>query len=586
MNVVPVILADGFETGLWPLSRQQYPKLFLSLLGSRSLLQATVARLEGLPLVQSPIVVCNEEHRFLVRDQINLTSARPAVLLLESVARGTAPAATLGALAALELSRGSDCLMMVMPADHLIKDVEAFQSTVAQGYKTAEEGYVVAFGVTSTAPLPEYGYIGLGERLEDGFVGALADGRNGSRATDNGRVAVRLPTRACFAIADFREKPDAPTARALVQSGRYLWNSGIYLMRASVWLAQMDRWNPEMAEVCRQAHAMSTWDGPFLRPDGVLFSSCPSGPIEDAIIEKLEQEDRFLANRRGGYDLQKNGAGVVYLLDAGWSDVLSWSALSEQADSTDPNGNVLEGDTWVRSTRDSLIISQKRLVAVAGLEEIVVVETPDAVLVASKSSMEDIKALVEQLHQEHRPEQVGHQRVYRPWGHYEVVDSGPRFQVKRIVVRPGASLSLQMHHHRSEHWIVVRGTARITRGEETFLLVENQSTYIPIGETHRLENPGAMPLEIIEVQVGSYLGEDDILRFQDTYGRADQSQSHVEGTVYERRNAGGSPFSAQPGPHRRAVHRPSRRLAGSTAVFRGHQETSASPGGNRKPTVS
>ena len=478
MNLQPVILCGGSGTRLWPLSREQYPKQLLALSGDHTLLQATALRVgKSLSVadgkVISPIVVANEDYRFITAEQLRQTGIVPASIVLEPVGRNTAPALTLAALIALQA--GDDPVMLVMPADHIISDAAAFHAATANGFACAEAGKLVTFGIKPTHPETGYGYIHAGAALA-------------------GQQDARL-------INAFVEKPDATTAADYLASGGYLWNSGIFMMRASVWLAQISTTRPDIVSACRTAFATRSVDQDFLRIGKEAFTACPADSIDYAVMEKLA-----------------DGMGVVISLAAGWSDVGAWDALWQIGDKNQDN-NVLQGDVMAVATRDTLAISKSRLVALVGLEEIVVVETPDAVLVANKNHMQLVKDIVARIKREGRTEANAHRKIYRPWGYYDNIDAGGRFQVKRIVVNPGAALSLQMHHHRAEHWIVVQGTAKVTRGEETFLVAENESTYIPIGTRHRLENPGKVALEMIEVQSGAYLGEDDIVRFEDTYGR-------------------------------------------------------------------
>jgi mannose-1-phosphate guanylyltransferase/mannose-6-phosphate isomerase len=479
MNLQPVILCGGAGTRLWPLSREQYPKQLLALAGDGSLLQATARRVDkSLATAQckvlAPIVVTGEDYRFLTAEQLRQTSVVPAAIVLEPAGRNTAPALTLAALVALQA--GEDPVLAVMPADHVITGIEGFRGAVAHGAPHAQDGKVVTFGIRPTAPETGYGYIRAGKALP---------GQDGGRE-----------------IMTFTEKPDRATAENYVVSGEYLWNSGIFMLRASVWLKLLGALRPEMMQACRAAFEARTHDRDFLRIGKDAFAACPADSIDYAVMEKLPA-----------------GQGVVMPLDAGWSDVGAWDALWHLGGRNAEN-NVLHGDVVAVDTRDTLAISQSRLVALVGLKDAVVVETPDAVLVAHMDRMQQVKEVVAQLKRASRPEADTHRKVYRPWGYYDSVDAGTRFQVKRIVVNPGAALSLQMHHHRAEHWVVVRGTARVTRGDETFLVSENESTFIPIGTRHRLENPGKVPLEIIEVQSGAYLGEDDITRFDDAYGRS------------------------------------------------------------------
>ena len=478
MNLQPVILCGGAGTRLWPLSREQYPKQLLTLSGDESMLQATACRVDAsLATVSTsvlpPVVVSNDDYRFITAEQLRQAGHAHAAIVLEPKGRNTAPALTLAALVALET--GDDPALLVMPADHIINDVEAFRAAVARGLAYAESGKLVTFGIQPTRAETGYGYISIGTPLA---------GEGGGRE-----------------IRGFVEKPDTATAERYVASGEYLWNSGIFMMRASVWIAQLGAMRPDMLNACRAAFAARSQDRDFLRVGAEAFAGCPADSIDYAVMEKLPA-----------------GLGVVIPLAAGWSDVGAWDALW-QIGSKDGDGNVLRGDVMAVNTRDTLAISQSRMVACVGLTDTVVVETPDAVLVAHKSDLQQIKQVVERLKREKRPEADAHRKIYRPWGYYDSIDTGTRFQVKRIMVNPGAAISLQMHHHRAEHWIVVKGTARVIRGEETILLSENESAYIPIGTRHRLENPGKLPLEIIEVQSGAYLGEDDIVRFEDTYGR-------------------------------------------------------------------
>ncbi|MFL6654736.1 MAG: mannose-1-phosphate guanylyltransferase/mannose-6-phosphate isomerase [Sulfurifustis sp.] len=464
MKTHPVILSGGSGTRLWPLSREHFPKQLLNLVGEESLLQQTVRRLDSVEAAADPIVVCNEEHRFLIAEQLREMGARPAKIILEPVGRNTCPAVTLAALALLQDE--SRPLMLVMPADHVMENVPGLHRALTVATGLAIEGRLVTFGVAPTSAATGYGYI----RKAAGHT-----------------------------VAEFVEKPDAATAERYLASGNYLWNSGIFLMRADVWIDEMQRFAPDILTQCQMALSNGKPDGDFYRIDEEAFRRCKSNSVDYAVMEKT------------------NRASVVPL-DAGWSDVGAWSALWEVLE-RDNGGNVLQGDVCQHDVSGTLIFAQHRLVAAVGLNNLIVVETPDAVLVADKDKAEEVKTIVEKLRSGKRSEYVDHRRVYRPWGCYEGIDTGERFQVKRLTVKPGAALSLQMHHHRAEHWVVVRGTARVTRDDQTFLLTENQSTYIPIGVRHRLENPGTIPLEIIEVQSGSYLGEDDIVRYDDRYSR-------------------------------------------------------------------
>jgi mannose-1-phosphate guanylyltransferase/mannose-6-phosphate isomerase len=485
MLIQPVVLSGGSGTRLWPLSREKYPKQLLPLIGTDSLLQATVRRVEGIAgcAIALPMVVCNEEYRFVIAEQLRLMG-KPGTIVLEPTGRNTAPALTLAALAANR--NAADPILLVMPADHLINDVSAFQRTVQQGVTAADGGAVVTFGVIPEAPETGYGYIQSGAAY----------------ASSSARLITR-----------FVEKPDLATAQSYLEEGSYLWNSGLFMMRASVWLAAMAVCRPDILNACQDAWALGTVDGDFVRVGKESFAACPSDSIDYAVMERI--------SKQAGTKVEEVSAlptSVVIPLTAGWSDVGAWDALW-QVLPKDENGNVAQGDVLLQGCRDTLALSSGRLIACLGVSDLVVVETADAILVAHKDKTQDVKKIVESLKRKGRSEGSVHRKVYRPWGYYDGVDSGARFQVKRIVVKSGGILSLQMHHHRAEHWIIVSGTAKITRGEETFLLLENESTFIPLGTTHRLENPGNVPLEMIEVQSGSYLGEDDIVRFEDAYGR-------------------------------------------------------------------
>lgn len=508
MALHPVILAGGSGTRLWPLSREYYPKQFLPLMGERSLIQETVCRLEGIPEVAAPVVVCNEEHRFLVAEHLRQVGLPPSSIVLEPEGRNTAPALSLAAMALLEeyqYSDNPDPIMLVMPADHVIRDVTAFQTAVEQGVAFAEQGNLVTFGIVPNAPKTGFGYIKKGERVQQPAMAGAA----GMGLASNGGMM----TEPAF-VDTFVEKPDESTAEKMLATGEYLWNAGIFMMRATVWMDQLQKFRPDIAASCMESFKDGKGDGDFFRPELDSFRACPSDSIDYAVMENVGTS----ATASNGND-EFEARCVVVPLDAGWSDLGAWSSMWEEADKDD-SGNMIEGDVHAYSMKDSLLIGQHRLVAAVGLENVIVVETADAVLVANKDQVEDVKGLVSQLKSAHRVEQEQHRLVHRPWGTYEVIDGGDRFQVKRLTVNPGGSLSLQMHHHRAEHWVVVSGTAKVTKGEETFLLTEDQSSYVPVGVKHRLENPGAIPLEIIEVQSGSYTGEDDIVRFEDRYNRA------------------------------------------------------------------
>ena len=469
--LVPVILSGGSGTRLWPLSRELYPKQLLSLVGKGTMLQETLARLQGVKDLASPVVVCNESHRFLVAEQLRQIHSSAAAILLEPVGRNTAPAVAVAAMAALKASKnGDDPILLVLPADHVIREVKAFQAAVQQGLAAAQQGQLVTFGVVPSKPETGYGYI----RRGDGAGGV-------------------------YPVAEFVEKPNLATAQEYVASGRYYWNSGMFMFRAKAFLDELKLHAPDMYAACEQAFAAAKQDLDFTRLPSAEFAACPSDSIDYAVMEKTKK-------------------AVVVPLDAGWSDVGSWSALHE-AIPADAEGNVSIGDVLSSDSQGCYLHSTSRLVATVGLKDHVVIETKDAVMVAPKDRVQDVKNLVNELKKQGRYETSLHRQVYRPWGSYDSIDSGERFQVKRLIVNPGATLSLQMHHHRAEHWVVVSGTARITCEDKVFLLEENQSTYIPVGAKHRIDNPGKIPLHIIEVQSGTYLGEDDIVRFEDVYGR-------------------------------------------------------------------
>ena len=467
--LVPVILSGGSGTRLWPLSRELYPKQLLPLVGKGTMLQETLARLSGVENVAEPIVVCNESHRFLVAEQLLEAGAKPQSIILEPCGRNTAPAIAIAAMAAVtqgqpSQSKGVDPVLLILPADHVIQNVKAFQAAVSIGVQAAEQGSLVTFGVVPNKPETGYGYIKRG----------------------NG-------TGPAFPIAQFVEKPDLGTAQRYVDSGEYFWNSGMFMFRASVVLEELRSLVPDIYQACAQAFTSAKRDLGFTRLPEKEFAACPSNSFDYAVMEKTKH-------------------AVVVPLDAEWSDVGSWSALHE-AIPADRDGNVAIGDVLTSDTHGCYLQSTSRLVAAVGLRDHVVVETKDAVLVAPKNRVQDVKDLVAQLKQQGRYETSVHREIYRPWGSYDKIDSGERFRVNRVTIKPGAAITMQMHHHRAEHWIVVAGTARVTRGDETFLLEENQSTFIPLGVKHRIENPGKIPLHIIEVQSGTYLGEDDVVRY-------------------------------------------------------------------------
>ncbi|WP_136680208.1 mannose-1-phosphate guanylyltransferase/mannose-6-phosphate isomerase [Neptunomonas sp. XY-337] len=467
--MIPVVLCGGSGTRLWPMSRAQYPKQFLSLNSDKTMLQETIDRLEGM---QEGLVICNEEHRFLVAEQLRHTAIQ-ADILLEPVGRNTAPAIALAALQLEAAGRASE-LMLVLPADHVFQNTHELNRVVQLAAPVANDGQLVTFGIVPHYPETGFGYIKRGGELDADSV---------------------------YQVAQFVEKPELATAQAYVDSGEYYWNSGMFLFRVDRYLEELAKHSPQILASCREAMQATQADLDFIRVDTASFQSCPDDSIDYAVMEKTD-------------------AAAVIPLDAGWSDVGSWSALWDLKEK-DANGNVLTGDVLTESTNNTLVVSQERLVTTLGIEDLIIVDTKDAVLVAHKDRIQDVKKLVAQIKTAGRNEHQQHREVYRPWGCYDTIDLGERYQVKRITVNPGGRLSLQMHHHRAEHWIVVSGTAKVTNGEREFLLQENESTYIPAGEKHRLENPGKIPLEMIEVQSGTYLGEDDIVRFDDKYGRAE-----------------------------------------------------------------
>ena len=474
MTLYPVILSGGSGSRLWPLSREYFPKPLLPLVSEKTLLQETATRLDGLAGLGDAVYVCNEEHRFLVAEQIAELGKTPSTIILEPEGRNTAPALTLAALYLVK--RDADAMMVVMPADHVMTAPQQFVEAVEQGSHNAEQGALVTFGIVPASPETGYGYIKRDQQVDDS---------------------------AAYRVARFVEKPDRETAEQYVSEGDYFWNSGIFLMRADRWLDEISQHRPDILKACRQAMNKGTQDSDFFRVNKQDFHECPGDSIDYAVMEKTER-------------------AVVMPISAGWSDIGAWSALWDVCD-RDADGNVMQGDVIAEDTRNAFLVAQHRCLATVGLDNVVVIETADAVLVASKDKAQDVKAIVSRLKESGREEHKVHRQVYRPWGSYEGIDEGPRFQVKRLTVKPGAQLSLQMHHHRAEHWVVVKGTARVTCGDQTFDLHENESTYIPIGQTHRLENPGNIPLEVIEIQSGSYLGEDDIVRFEDVYDRVQEN---------------------------------------------------------------
>ncbi|HNC51314.1 MAG TPA: mannose-1-phosphate guanylyltransferase/mannose-6-phosphate isomerase [Accumulibacter sp.] len=466
----PVVLCGGAGTRLWPLSRTHYPKQFLRLVDDFSLLQNTLRRLDGLEGLGVAIAVANEHHRFLVAEQF-LEIGLKVEIVLEPAARNTAPAVAAAAMQALrEAGEKTSPLLLVLPSDHLIADVTAFRNAVADAIPHAQAGALVTFGVVPDRPETGYGYIRRGDPLAGGHV-----------------------------LDRFVEKPDFATAQSYLQSGDYFWNSGMFLFRADVYLDSLEHFAPDIRTCVAAAVASSRRDLDFLRLDPVAFAASPANSIDYAVMEKTDR-------------------GVVVPLDAGWNDIGAWDALATVGQ-PGTNNNTQRGDVHCVDTRDCVLFSEGRLLATVGVKELIVIATPDAVLVADRTKAQEVKTLVDELKRASRSETEFLHIVHRPWGSYEGVAHGPRYQVKRILVKPGASLSLQKHHHRAEHWVVVKGTAMVVRGDETLLLSENQSTYIPLGVVHRLENPGKIDLEIVEVQSGSYLGEDDIIRLEDSYGR-------------------------------------------------------------------
>ena len=468
--IQPVIIAGGSGTRLWPLSRQLYPKQLLVLTGEHTMLQHTVRRLKGCDNTAEPVVICNDTHRFMVADQMIALGISSPQIVLEPVGKNTAPAVTVAALYASR--NGDDPVLLVLPADHLIRDVGKFHEAVRIGYRLATEGNLITFGIVPTAPETGYGYIRKGAALDP-------------------PVAVR--------IERFVEKPDINRAKEYVASGEYCWNSGMFMFSTSRFLAELEIHAPEMVTVCREAVRLGRKDLGFFRLDGAVFETCPSDSLDYAVMEKTDK-------------------GAMVPLEAGWNDMGSWESLWQEGEK-DPSGNVVRGDVVLQDVKNSLLISTDRLVTAVGVDSHIVVETTDAVFISPRDRVQDVKGIVDSLRRKDRPHTITHRKVYRPWGYYETLDSSQRFGVKRLTISPGARISKQRHFHRAEHWVVVRGTAQITIGEEIRLLGDDESIYIPIGTPHRLENPGKIPLEIIEVRTGDYLEEDDIDRIEDDYGR-------------------------------------------------------------------
>jgi len=469
MSILPVIMAGGSGSRLWPLSRLQFPKQFLTLLGEQSLLQQTIDRLADIDAAY-PLVICNEEHRFIIAEQLRQIGKLACNIILEPVGRNTAPAIALAALAAT--AKGDDPVLLVLAADHAIQNLKAFNQAVQLAKPAAQDGKLVTFGIVPQSPETGYGYIRQG----------IAQAHNGT-----------------FAVQQFVEKPDLETAKHYLASGEYLWNSGMFMFKASRYLHELEKHRPDILLACRAAMQHVDLDLDFVRIDEEAFLQSPDDSIDYAVMEKTSD-------------------AVIVPLDAGWSDIGSWSALWDVANK-DNNGNAVHGDVILHDSSNNFIHAENALVATIGLENIVIVQTKDAVLVANKNNVQDVKKIVDYLKCNGRNEFRHHREIYRPWGKYDSIDNGHRYQVKRITVKPGAKLSVQMHHHRAEHWIVVSGMAKVTNGDKTFLVNENESTYIPVGIVHALENPGKIDLELIEVQSGGYLGEDDIVRFEDKYGR-------------------------------------------------------------------
>lgn len=474
-KLYPVVMAGGSGSRLWPLSRVLYPKQFLCLKGDLTMLQTTICRLNGVEC-ESPVVICNEQHRFIVAEQLRQLNKLTENIILEPAGRNTAPAIALAALAAKRHSPENDPLMLVLAADHVIADEDAFRAAVRNAMPYAEAGKLVTFGIVPDLPETGYGYIRRGE------------------------VSAGEQDTVAFEVAQFVEKPNLETAQAYVASGEYYWNSGMFLFRAGRYLEELKKYRPDILDACEKAMSAVDPDLDFIRVDEEAFLACPEESVDYAVMERTAD-------------------AVVVPMDAGWSDVGSWSSLWEINDK-DSDGNVIVGDIFSHETKNSFIYAESGIVATVGVENLVVVQTKDAVLVSERNKVQDVKKIVEQIKNSGRSEHYVHREVYRPWGKYDSIDTGERYQVKRITVNPGEGLSLQMHHHRAEHWIIVSGTARVTIGSETKILSENESVYIPLGVIHCLENPGKIPLDLIEVRSGSYLEEDDVIRFQDRYGRS------------------------------------------------------------------
>ncbi len=470
--MIPIILSGGSGTRLWPLSRELYPKQFLPLHSDKTLFQETLSRLKKLNLddhIADPIIVCNEEHRFIVAENIKAIGYKAQNIILEPAGRNTAPAIAAAALIAMQSN--DDPILMVLPADHIIENIDAFTSATKTAQELAEKGHMVTFGIKPTYAHTGYGYIEAGNPIEE-------------NANE---------------ISQFKEKPDKATAEEFIKSGRYLWNSGMFFFKASIYLAELEKHQPDLLKHAKASVENSKNDMDFNRLNKDDFELCPNIAIDYAVMEHTEN-------------------GAVVGLDANWNDIGSWDSVWEVSEK-DENNNLYKGDIIAHNSKNNYIYSKEKLITTLGVENLIIIDTQDALLVADKNSVQDIKLIVNKLKQDNRSEAIHHKTVYRPWGHYTSISKGERHQTKRISVKTGAKLSLQKHHHRSEHWIVVRGTAKVTKGDETFLLSENESVYLPIGVVHALENPGKIDLEIIEVQTGTYLGEDDIIRLEDLYGR-------------------------------------------------------------------
>lgn len=471
--IIPVILAGGSGTRLWPLSRKHYPKQLLKLFGDKTMLQQTLLRLEGIPNLAPPIIVCNEEHRFMVAEQLHDIGQKKSSIILEPIARNTAPALALAAIHARTL--GDNPILLVLSADHMIRDIPIFQAAVNDSIHAAQLGHLATFGVQPTRPETGYGYIK-------------------TQRASSSKDKVFVP------VAEFVEKPDLATAEQYLAEGCYYWNSGMFVFQTEVFLRELKEQSADVIAAAEQAKVLAVQDLDFIRIDKDSFAQAPNISIDYALMEKSKNV-------------------VCVPLDAGWSDVGDWKSFWDLSDK-DATGNSLIGDSIDIGSTNTLVFSQDKLVATLGVNNLMIINTPDAVLVADKSQAQQVKSIITQIEKQNRSEHLQHREIYRPWGCYDAIDNGDRYQVNRIRVKPGGSLSLQIHHHRAEHWIVVKGTALVQKGDDTILLSENESTYIPVGTKHRLSNPGKIPLEIVEVQSGPYLQEDDVIRYEDSYGRS------------------------------------------------------------------